>query len=82
MATKKMNKYMRSQNAHMRLNRLWQEKSNTAKNRAYGNYHACCIDEQKKLHRVLTRNERKKLFAWNWNYEVNEKRTLYPQFRK
>lgn len=72
MAKRKSNKitrFQRSQNAHADLNRKWRQKGNTAKNRAYRNYHADCYDEQKRLGRVLTRNERKKLFAYWWESE-------------
>lgn len=60
---------LRSQKAHMELNRRWHAKGNTDENRTYGNYHADCYDKQECLGRVLTRNERKKLFSWWWNYE-------------
>ena len=59
----KMTKLQRSNNAHLRLNRKYHSRDNTAKNRAFGNYHAYCVDEQRKLGRVLTKVERKKLFA-------------------
>ena len=74
----KNNKFQRSQKAHYDLMSSWHKKGTSSKNLAYGNYHADCLDNQKKLGRVLTKPERKKLFSWWWNYEVKNKNTKYP----
>ncbi len=68
----------RSNALHCELMEKWHSKSNTGENRAYGNYHADCIDQQRAQNRVLSKTERKKLFSWYWNYEVNGKRDKYP----
>ena len=60
----KMTKLQRSQKAHVRLNKLYANLGNTAKNRALGNYHAECIERQNRSRRVLSKQERRKLFAW------------------
>ena len=77
----KLTKLQRSQRAHSLLMNDWHKKSNTGKNRAYGNYHADCIDNQKRLGRCLTKPERKKLFSWWWSYEVLDKKVKHPSFR-
>lgn len=82
MAKRKSRRYERSQSAHESLMQSWQRKGNTAKNRAYGNYHADCIDTQRELNRVLTKTERRKLFSYWWKDEVEEKKTAYPDFTK
>lgn len=74
-------KFNRSQEAHAKLNREWQSKGNTDKNRAYGNYHADCLDQQRAKGRILTKSERKKMFAWWWDYEVNGKHGKYPSLK-
>lgn len=65
----KITRLQRSQEAHADLNRKWRSQGNTAKNRAYGNYHADCYDQQERIVRVLTKNERRKLFSWWWDSE-------------
>ena len=50
----KNNKFERSQKAHYDLMSSWHKKGTSSKNLAYGNYHADCLDNQKKLGRVLT----------------------------
>ena len=77
----KNNKFECSQKAHYDLMSSWRQKGNTDKNRAYGNYHADCLNNQKKLGRVLSKPERKKLFSWWWNDEVLNERTEYPSFK-
>ena len=65
----KMSKFKRSQNAHLRLNATYLRKDNTAKNRAFGNYHIDCYERQKRAKRLLSRAERRKLFLWWCKYE-------------
>lgn len=75
---KKSNSFNRSQDGHYKLMCSWHRKPNTEENRAYGNYHADCIKNQRELGRVLSKPERKKLFSYWWNKEVKEKYTKYP----
>ena len=77
----KNKKFYRSQKAHKRLNQAWHSKGNTDKNRAYGNYHGDCLTVQNNLGRVLTKPERKKLFAWWWKSDVHGDSKGYPVFR-
>lgn len=74
----KNNKFERSQKAHYSLMSYWHKKGTSSKDFAYGNYHADCLAYQRKLGRVLTKPERKKLFSWEWNYEVKNKITEFP----
>ena len=67
-----------SNSTHYDLMDKWHKKGNSNKNRAYGNYHADCIDQQNSRNRILTKTERNKLFSWWWNYEVNDKHDKYP----
>lgn len=78
----KNKRFNASQKAHYNLMSRYHSKGNTDKNRAYGNYHADCVDHQEKQGRVLSKPERKKLFSWWWNYEVEDKKTKYPLLRK
>ena len=71
-------KFERSQQSHDRLMRSWHGKGNTDKNRAIGNYHSDCIDIQKEKGRILTKQEKRKLFSWWWDYEVNNKNGKRP----
>ena len=71
-------KFERSQAAHRRLNKSWHEKGNTDKNRAYGNYHADCYNQQRDKGRLLTKNEKKKLFSWWWQSDVHGNNKNYP----
>lgn len=74
-------KFSRSQRTHDSLADMWHSKSNSGKNRAFGNYHSDCYDTQSRIGRVLKKSERKKLFSWWWNYEVLDKKTSYPKFK-
>ena len=65
----KMSKFQRSQKAHVRLMKLHHSRANTEKNRALGNYHAHCIDRQNESKRILSKQERRKMFKWWCNHE-------------
>lgn len=65
----RISKFQRSQKAHARLNKLYLNRGNTDKNRALGNYHAECIDRQSRSKKVLSKQERRKMFKWWCNYE-------------
>ena len=66
----KLSKLERSQRAHERLNRKYNfDLPSSARNRAYGNYHANVMDRQRAAGKVLPKSERESIFRWWWNYE-------------
>ena len=62
-------KFKKSQRAHLRLNRFYAFKENSAKNRAYANYHADCIERQERRKSLLSKKERRSLFFWWCKHE-------------
>lgn len=65
--------FERSNRAHIRLNRKYISAANTARNRAYGNYHAECLEIQRRTGKIIPKAERKKMFT-NWcRYEGYKK---------
>ena len=61
-------RFMRSQKAHLRLIEFHSRNDDIPGSRAKRHYHGGCYDEQKRLGRVLTRAERKKLYAFWLQY--------------
>lgn len=55
-------KLERSNKAHLRLNKKYLSRENTAKNRAYGNYHAYCLEVQNRTGRIIPKAKRAKMF--------------------
>lgn len=67
-----------SQKAHERLRKKYHSKGTSPKNNCYGNYHSDVYDNQNKRKRLLTKQEKRSLFRWWRNYEINGKMTKYP----
>ena len=65
----KMSRVERSNRAHKRLNGKYLFKGNSAKNRAYGNYHAECLEIQRRTGSIIPKAERKKIFYQACAYE-------------
>ncbi len=58
-------RFINSQKFHLRLNGKHSREGNKVK----ANYHADCYNEQKKSGRILTRAERRKIYAlWSQEY--------------
>ena len=69
----RISKFERSNRAHIRLNRKYISKDNTARNRAYGNYHAECVEIQRRTGRIIPKAERAKIFKESCRYEGYKK---------
>ena len=65
-----MKKFFRSQNAHKRLARKYGASTNDY-DWVKANYHACCVQAQKKNKRVLTQKEKKEIFKTTQFYYFN-----------
>ena len=61
---KKSTKLERSLRAHYRLNGFYLDRGESDKNRVYANYHAECFNRQKQNNKVLSKQERQKIFKW------------------
>lgn len=67
-------RFMRSQKAHLRLIDFHSRNDNPI-NHAKRHYHGTCYDEQRRLGRLLTHAERKKLYAhWLQDYNIKAKK--------
>ena len=66
---RKMSKFKRSQKAHTRLNSFYMRQGNSDKNRALGNNHAEVLQKQREKNRILSKEERSRLFEWWCKYE-------------
>lgn len=71
--------YKRSLSAHRRLRDKYFRMGNSDKNRALGNYHSDCVGIQSDKKRILSKSERKRLFSYWWESEVNDKKIKYPK---
>ena len=69
MSQRKNVKFQMSIRAHERLNNRYLRRGNTAENRAFGNYHAHCIELQRESGSILSRKKRTELFDWWCKYE-------------
>ena len=69
----RMSRFERSNRAHIRLNRKYIFRDNTARNRAYGNYHAECVEIQRRTGRIISKAERAKIFKESCRHEGYKK---------